>query len=238
MMKPPRHIPEKNYDAASAKSAPLKKSGNQLVSEARGSAYTPKPHFPEMSNELRKNKRRLTFLAFISCIVLALGVGGVTYFRPGDNSPSKLATTANLQNRKTMAVADADINQELTAQARAELQKGATPSVLLPFSEKLRQEILNGESALYMLRIYDSADDDGDEVDLFIDGAYFAHLVLSNAGNTLTIPLNKHQTTTVRIVASRDGQGGVTMGAYSSLGETRTRVMSVGESEEWQISYR
>ena len=40
----------------------------------------------------------------------------------------------------------------------------------------------------------------------------------------------------MKVSATADGGGGVTVGFVSSLGEARTRVMQVGESEEWQVT--
>jgi hypothetical protein len=36
-------------------------------------------------------------------------------------------------------------------------------------------------------------------------------------------------------VATGDGGGGVTVGFQSSLGEARTRIMQVGDFEQWQV---
>jgi hypothetical protein len=36
------------------------------------------------------------------------------------------------------------------------------------------------------------------------------------------------------VLATIDGGGGVTVGVVSSLGEARTQILQVGESDQWQ----
>jgi hypothetical protein len=50
--------------------------------------------------------------------------------------------------------------------------------------------------------------------------------------------LKKGATTKITCLASQDGGGGVTFRAISSVGEMRTRVMAVGESETWTVAFK
>jgi hypothetical protein len=39
----------------------------------------------------------------------------------------------------------------------------------------------------------------------------------------------------MKLVATADGGGGVTVGFVSSMGEARTRILQVGDFEQWQV---
>ena len=81
-------------------------------------------------------------------------------------------------------------------------------------------------------------DEDGDTVKISLNDIPFGEIVLSNSGAKLTIPLKKGDATKITCLASADGGGGVTFRAISSTGELRTRVMALGESESWTISFK
>jgi hypothetical protein len=112
------------------------------------------------------------------------------------------------------------------AKALNELDAGNSP---------LAQLLRSGQRSLYRLRLLDFLQQDGDEVELQVDGGPIGTIPLSNAGTEILIPLAPGTRSRVRVVATRDGGGGVTLGMVSSLGDVRTRVLHVGESEEWSV---
>jgi hypothetical protein len=77
--------------------------------------------------------------------------------------------------------------------------------------------------------------EDGDHVEFSVDGASFGDTVLQGAGTSFLIPLAPGTPAHLKLLATADGGGGVTVGFISSLGEARTRVMQVGDFDQWQV---
>jgi hypothetical protein len=136
-------------------------------------------------------------------------------------------------------LSDRDLDKQKTAEARAAMKRGEIPPVLAKAPPELRNQVASEQRSLFTLNIIDTQDEDGDTVEILLDGISYGDVVLSHTGAALTIPLKPHSSARLGIVATRDGGGGgITFGAISSLGEVRTRVMSVGEKEEWVISWK
>ena len=110
--------------------------------------------------------------------------------------------------------------------------------VLAHATPPIRKALLNGRQGLFRLRVLDNMAEDGDVVWLGLDGVPFGDLVLRNAGTEITVALPVGTPAHLLIVATRDGGGGVTFGAASSQGELRSRVMNVGDREEWTVVVR
>ena len=91
---------------------------------------------------------------------------------------------------------------------------------------------------VFRLHVLDTVAEDGDVVWLSLDGVPFGALELANAGVDVAITLPLGTPAHLLVVAERDGGGGVTFGAASSQGEMRTRVMRVGDREEWTVVVR
>ncbi len=102
----------------------------------------------------------------------------------------------------------------------------------------LRQAIADGSMSLFTFRFFDWADQDGDIVDLLVDGVPVGRVTISHAGAELTIPLKPGHTHRLEVVGIHDGGGGITFGAQSSVGEMRTRSMTPGETEVWTIGFK
>jgi len=107
---------------------------------------------------------------------------------------------------------------------------------LLKTSPKTAADIQSGRSVLYRLFLLDFLAEDGDHAELFVNGVGYGDLYLKNAGNEFLIPLTPGVPAHMKVLATGDGGGGVTVGFVSSLGEARTRIMNVGQSEDWQVT--
>jgi len=141
-----------------------------------------------------------------------------------------------VQTEKFLFVTDRDLDKAATENAKSALQRGEIPPSFAKDSDETRRQVQSGEQALFTLRIIDIFEEDGDAVSIFLDGVPYGEIQLSHSGATLTLALKRNAEAHLRIVATHDGGGGVTFGAASSLGEVLTRVMAVGDSEEWTIS--
>jgi hypothetical protein len=201
-------------------------------------AYTPAPKFQGGAKK-RPGWNRLIVAATVAALVVG---GGALMLNRQLNSPSVRATrvqvSSTVESQNIVFVSDRDLDVDATAKAKAALSRGEILPVLATTSEQVRREIASGEQSLYTVRILDFLDEDGDAVKIFVNDVPFGEVILSNSGAKLTIPLKKGATTKITCLASQDGGGGVTFRAISSVGEMRTRVMAVGESETWTVAFK
>lgn len=111
----------------------------------------------------------------------------------------------------------------------------APQSVLTPRG----QEAVRSDGwSMFSMRLIDDVDQDGDVVQISVDGVPVSYLALTHAGATLEIPLKKGESHRVTVTAVRDGVGGVTLGLQTSAGTVVSRRMLVGESDSWTIDYK
>ena len=92
--------------------------------------------------------------------------------------------------------------------------------------------------SIFQMQLIDDVAEDGDVVQIAVDGVPVSFLSLSHAGASLDIPLKKGESHKITITAVRDGGGGVTLGLRTSMGDIVSRNMSVGESDSWTIGFK
>lgn len=92
--------------------------------------------------------------------------------------------------------------------------------------------------SIFSMRLIDDVAQDGDVVQISVDGVPMSYLSLTHAGATLEIPLKKGESHRITVTAVRDGNGGVTLGLQTSAGMIVSRNMAVGESDSWTIDYK
>jgi hypothetical protein len=172
--------------------------------------------------------------------------------------PPPATTQANVE--QTLLVSDSDADSAATAYLQKLLAGGSSapaavsgdqdqpdplhaanaPALkqLAEDSPVMAQQLESGRRTLYRLHLLDHLAEDGDEVEVSVDGISQGPVPLSNVGTDMLIPLTQGKPSQIKVTATRDGGGGVTFGVVSSLGEARTRVMQVGESEQWQVTVK
>lgn len=214
---------------------------SQSDSRPSGVAYTSKPDVDGEDAARRSARTKRRWIAAIAAAVV-LGAGAILMGVHDDGPPrgaNKALSQSLAQQENIFLVSDTDLDRDATVQAKAALNRGEIPPSLATVPEGTRQQIASGEASLYSVRLLDFQDEDGDAVKILLNDIPFGELVLSNSGAKLTIPLKKGATTKITCLASQDGGGGgVTFRAISSVGEMRTRVMAVGESESWTVSLK
>ncbi len=190
-------------------------------------------------------------LGVIAVAALALGAW---YGLSGGGSPPPPTTSvaAAAADQKTFFVGAIDADQNATDYLKALLSSGAGGAAvagddelkgengpalcaLANSSPETAKEIESGERRLYRVTLLDFLDQDGDRVELTVDGVSYGNLDLSNAGSSFLIPLAPGRPVQMKLAATADGGGGVTVGFVSSVGEARTDVMQVGEFAQWQV---
>jgi hypothetical protein len=211
-----------------------------------GSASSPPAPAP-------KSTWRLAVLGV--ALAAAVAVGGWYAMAPAPPASGTAATApASVTKQFSLSKVDADLKateylkgllagtkkQEPAGASAADPLRGAANAAALKAlattSPKTAADIQSGRSVLYRLYLLDFLAEDGDHVELFVNGVGHGDLYLKNAGKEVLIPLSPGAPTRMKLLATGDGGGGVTVGFVSSLGEARTRIMNVGQSEEWVVT--
>jgi hypothetical protein len=127
-----------------------------------------------------------------------------------------------------------DLARDFTRQAEQAVHAGQPIPGLPGASPELIRAVRQGEVQFYQIRLYDDHDEDGDVVTVTLDnGVQFGPLTLTNAGDTLTIPVVRGTPPQITLHAVTDGYppNGVTCGVHSSSGEWYSTILQPGQTE-------
>jgi hypothetical protein len=102
---------------------------------------------------------------------------------------------------------------------------------------ELVSDIKTGRKSFYEIELFDCCDEDGDIIELFVNGAPFATVPIVHRGTKLVIPLQQGNNT-IAIRGIKDGGGGVTMSFRTSRGEYFARSLAVGEEHQMGVVVR
>lgn len=91
-------------------------------------------------------------------------------------------------------------------------------------------EIGNGNTKFFQIFVYDSCQQDGDIVEVVINGSPFATVPLTHAGATLSVPITAGVSTEVSLRGIYDGGGGITVACKTSQGDFFMRSITVGQA--------
>ena len=95
----------------------------------------------------------------------------------------------------------------------------------------------DGRTGLFRIELFDCCDEDGDIVELDVNGALFATVPIMHQGTKLSIPLQRGNNT-ISIRGVKDGGGGVTLSFRTSRGDYFARYMAVGEEYQMNVVVR
>jgi hypothetical protein len=101
----------------------------------------------------------------------------------------------------------------------------------------MKKEILERQPEFVRLVLFDSCDEDGDVVEVLINGQSFAVVPLTHQGATLSIPVPAGGAR-LALRGVRDGVGRITVGGRSSAGDVFWAAMEVGEVLELNCQTR
>jgi hypothetical protein len=102
-------------------------------------------------------------------------------------------------------------------------------------SSGMRAEIERGDAKCFHIFLYDSCAEDGDVVDLLINGVRFATVPITNEGTTLSVPIAIGSPASLTIRGVFDGRGGITVACRTSLGQGFVRVLAPGEEQDLAV---
>lgn len=231
-MQPEEHAEARSESAPQSEARP----GGPIAGgeRPRGFAYTPKPETP-------RRGPRAAWYAVAGLAVLAAAFAGwrLAHLPQRLGSPQGIvAPVAEAKQEKILLVSTGDLDRKATERARAMLSAGEIPPELASAGPEVRAAVGSGQMGLLTLRMLDFAAVDGDVIDVSVEGKVLGRIALDHTEASLTIPLKVGRDQSLKISAVHDGGGGVTFAARSSVGEIRTRVMGVGESDVWTVSFR
>lgn len=168
-------------------------------------------------------------------VVIQRNVAGTTR-----KSPSVQLTLADVDRAATQTVRDLLLKSDL-AGANAALQAaqrlpasalvqrdGRQVSPVLVPNTKLLTAVRDGSAEFYHLRLSDCCAEDGDIVDIAVNGEPFATVRLTHEQSVLSVPLIPG-TTVFTLRGVHDGGGGITVLFQTSQGEFFCQPMDVGE---------
>jgi hypothetical protein len=115
---------------------------------------------------------------------------------------------------------------EPTAASAAPPARAVTPAKLTPDQ---KQAILHDEADLYRLNLWDCMAEDGDIVQVLLDGRPYVSVRLRHVPSTVLVPISRSGATTIAIKGVFDGGGGITTGLRSDGGDIVLRSLRVGE---------
>lgn len=92
--------------------------------------------------------------------------------------------------------------------------------------------------SIFSMQLIDDVAQDGDVVQISVDGVPVSFLSLTHAGAVLDIPLKKGESHVIQVTAIRDGTGGITLGLRTSVGDVTSRNLAVGESDSWTVGFK
>lgn len=166
----------------------------------------------------------------------------------------RLDTTGASAATSSLELSAADVNRTAMQQIRMSLLRNdlisasaalqaaqglpspsVNPDVVLPtIDAAAAKEIKEGRKELYQIELFDCCHEDGDIVEVLVNGQSFAAVPIMHQGTMLSIPLDRgNNTITVRGV--KDGGGGVTLSFRTSRGEYFARYMAVGEEHHMSV---
>ncbi len=187
-------------------------------------AYTNKPNFDAYFKKSKWSALLLMALVIASGIYLMKN-------NDADKSSDKTQQTQSILQNVILGVQDEDL--ATTKAVKESLLKGEVPKILEQAAPEIKTKILSGEMSFYKFKVFDSVHEDGDIVEIFINGMPFGYIDMNNDGTTISLPLAAGQLQNVAVKGVRDGGGGITFGAQTSSGEIHLRVLDVGETDSF-----
>lgn len=104
-------------------------------------------------------------------------------------------------------------------------------------SADMRTEIEQGDVEFYHIYLYDSCYEDGDVVEILVDGQPMFLTPIGNEGATISVPISRKRTTVLSVRGIFDGGGGITVGCRTSQGDGFVKSMAPGEIQPLSVIF-
>ena len=123
-----------------------------------------------------------------------------------------------------------------------DVEVSADPVAPQPYQPTLtsgmRTEIANGDAKFFHIHLRDSCWNDGDVVEILLNGQPAFLVPITNAGATLSVPVTSGTAMVISVRGVYDGGGGITVACRTSRGEGFVRVMAPGEIQPLGVVFQ
>ena len=164
------------------------------------------------------------------------------------NATMRLDKSGNVEVASSLDVTKMDVDRITTRKVQAGLRNGLTEAqtaiqnaqgagvqiVDLASNPELLAQLRNRQQEFFQVYLFDCCDEDGDVVEILLNGSLFATVPITHEGTSLSIPLQKGSNS-VGMRGVRDGGGGVTVSLRSSRGDYFCRSMRVGQQYQMEV---
>lgn len=212
----------------------LPATGSPPLETARFRAYTDPPRIDSL------DKRKLKFWIIPSVIILGVAgaAGSLEFYSHEALIPPPLVAQQTAPNDLTLSGADG--NEVATAQAIREIKAGTQSPLLAPFTEEVKQEILNGERQFYCIPVLNTPADafrPGDRVRVDFNGGLYGIYDLGKDPYTLLIPLKRGDHFTLTCLSVAPGKAFLTLEIATDLSPVVSRPLGPGQSQSWSVTH-
>lgn len=141
--------------------------------------------------------------------------------------------------RQAMRGGDAELAREriLAAQQLPAAADEPLTVAEIPPESQLANDIERGRARFYQMQVFDCCDEDGDVVEILVNGQPLIMIPITHEGATISIPLLEGANS-VSLRGVRDGGGGITVSFRTSEGHYFARKMVVGEQHPLGVIVR
>lgn len=219
----------------------IKKNGLQSGSQRPSEDFTNKL----ADHQINDNSINFKFL-FLPFLVFLFALGVFKYFSEATDANSN-RVPASISEVEPISVPTAlktilkltssDFDKFTTAKVKKDLEAGSLPQFLQKSSPVIIEKLKSGEMKFYSFRVFDSIDDDGDEVEILVDGQTYAYFVLSQTEMKLSIPIEFGESKVLTFKAIRDSGDGISFGAKIQNSDFLLDNIQVGESDTVYLGY-
>lgn len=130
--------------------------------------------------------------------------------------------------REALLKNDLDLANAVLRSAHGSAVKDLQPNAVLQPNSRIVTAIRDGSARFFRLRLFDCCDEDGDVVDLSVDGCSYGAVPLTHEGTVISLPLTPG-TTVISLRGVRDGGGSITVSFQTSQGDYFSQPLEVGE---------
>lgn len=170
-----------------------------------------------------------------------------------------LDASGDTQTLPTVEISSADLDRTATRKVRAALRRdnlilataelqaaqslasaSQNPEVRPPelvANSDVVAALKDGRQELFEIELFDCCDEDGDVVEVIVNGSPFATVPILHGGTKVAVPLAQGNNK-IAIRGVKDGGGGVTLSFRTSRGDYYARSMRVGEQYEMGVVVR
>lgn len=199
---------------------------------------------PGQQSQTHEFSQNLKIL-FLPFFVFLIAVGVYRLFAVSEpkanRTPSSISEIEPISvpvTLKTMLkISASDYDRQTTARIRQSLENGVIPQLLEKSSPVIQQKIRNGEMKFYSFKVMESIDDDGDEIEISIDGMPYSSFTLSQSEVRISIPIEFGKSKLLSIKATRDAGDGITFGAKLINAEFMLDNILIGGSDRVYLGF-